>query len=76
MQRKKADVYTRTGDRGTTTLFGGSRIDKDSARVQAYGTIDELCAVISVIKTTNISQRVFYMLSKLQDYCHGRTCLR
>lgn len=70
MQRKKADVYTRTGDEGTTVLFGGSRIPKDSAPVEAYGTIDELCAVISVIKTTDISKRVFNILSKLQDYCH------
>ena len=70
MQRKKADVYTRTGDEGTTALFGGSRIEKDSARVEAYGTIDELCAVISVVKTTEISRRVFDVLTKLQDYCH------
>lgn len=70
MQRKKADVYTRTGDEGTTALFGGSRIEKDSARVEAYGTIDELCAVISVVKTTKISHRVFDVLSALQDYCH------
>ena len=70
MQRKKADVYTRTGDKGTTALFGGSRIEKDSARVEAYGTIDELCAVISVVKTTEISKRVFDILSQLQDYCH------
>jgi len=70
MQRKKADVYTRTGDSGTTALFGGSRIEKDSARVEAYGTIDELCAVISVIKTTMVSRRIFDVLSTLQDYCH------
>jgi ATP:cob(I)alamin adenosyltransferase len=70
MQRKKAEVYTRTGDEGTTALFGGSRIEKDSARVEAYGTIDELCALISVVKTTEISQRVFDVLSTLQDYCH------
>jgi len=46
-------------------LFGGSRIEKDSARVEAYGTIDELCAVIGVVKTTEISQRVFDVLSQL-----------
>ena len=70
MQQKKADVYTRTCDVGTTALFGGSRIQKDSARVEAYGTIDELCAVISVVKTTDISQYVFDILSKVQAYCH------
>lgn len=70
MQLKKADIYTRTGDEGTTALFGHSRIEKDSARVEAYGTIDELCAVIGVVKTTEISQRVFDILNQLQDYCH------
>lgn len=70
MLRKKADVYTRTGDAGTTGLFGGSRIEKDSPRVEAYGTIDELCAVISIVKTTDVSERIFEVLSKLQDYCH------
>lgn len=70
MQRKKAEVYTRTGDQGTTALFGGSRIEKDSARVEAYGTIDELCAVISVVKTTEVSTKVFDVLTRLQDYCH------
>jgi cob(I)alamin adenosyltransferase len=70
MQRKKADIYTRTGDKGTTLLFGGSRIEKDSARVEAYGTIDELCAVISVVKTAEINQQIFEVLSKIQDYCH------
>ena len=70
MQQKKANVYTRTGDEGTTLLFDSSRIEKDSARVEAYGTIDELCAVISVVKTAKISQRIFEVLSKMQDYCH------
>ena len=71
MQRKKAAVYTRTGDNGTTVLFGGSRIEKKSARVEAYGTVDEFCAVISVVKTTEISPRIFDILSQLQEYCHG-----
>ena len=35
-------LYTRTGDRGTTGLAGGARVDKDSARIRAYGTFDEL----------------------------------
>ncbi len=68
--KKKAAVYTRSGDEGTTGLFGGSRIPKDSPRVEAYGTIDELCAVISVVKTTAISPAVFDLLCQLQDYCH------
>ena len=41
---KKSRVYTRGGDHGTTSLIGGSRVKKCSARIEAYGTIDELCA--------------------------------
>jgi cob(I)alamin adenosyltransferase len=41
-------VYTRTGDHGTTGLAGGSRIDKDSARIRAYGAYDELDSLIGL----------------------------
>ena len=40
-------VYTKTGDRGTTGLVGGQRIKKDSQRIEAYGTVDELIAFIA-----------------------------
>ena len=39
---KKAAVYTRTGDKGTTGLYTGERVPKQSLRVEAYGTIDEV----------------------------------
>lgn len=41
-------IYTRTGDEGTTALFGGGRVSKDHPRVAAYGTVDELNAVVGV----------------------------
>ncbi len=41
-------IYTRTGDSGTTGLFGGARVDKDAERVEAYGSVDELNACLGV----------------------------
>lgn len=46
-------VYTRTGDDGTTGLVGGKRVPKDSARVEAYGTVDELNAVVGLVRAWN-----------------------
>lgn len=42
-------IYTKTGDSGTTSLFGGQRVDKNSARIKAYGEVDELNSLIGVI---------------------------
>ena len=46
-------VYTRTGDKGDTALVGGKRVLKDSPRIEAYGTIDELNAVIGLARVFN-----------------------
>jgi cob(I)alamin adenosyltransferase len=46
-------VYTRTGDRGETALVGGKRVPKDSPRIAAYGTIDELNAIVGLARTFN-----------------------
>lgn len=47
-QPQKSKLYTRTGDRGETSLLGGRRVPKDHPRVVAYGTIDELNATLGV----------------------------
>ena len=45
----KSKVYTRTGDSGTTSLVGGTRVPKDSSRLEAYGTVDELNSWLGLI---------------------------
>jgi len=44
-------IYTRTGDKGLTALVGGNRVPKESGRLEAYGTIDELNAIIGIVRT-------------------------
>lgn len=52
MTTMKSKLYTRSGDNGTTSLTGGTRADKDSARLEAYGTVDELISWIGLVATT------------------------
>jgi len=49
MGKRLSKIYTRTGDDGTTGLGDGSRVDKDSLRVEAYGTVDEANSAIGVV---------------------------
>jgi cob(I)alamin adenosyltransferase len=44
-------IYTRTGDKGTTALVGGKRVRKESGRLEAYGTIDELNSIVGIVRT-------------------------
>ncbi len=44
-------IYTRTGDAGTTALYGGERVPKDARRVEAYGTVDEANALLGLART-------------------------
>jgi cob(I)alamin adenosyltransferase len=46
-------VYTRTGDKGKTGLVGGTRVPKDSPRIEAYGTIDELNSIVGLVRAFN-----------------------
>jgi cob(I)alamin adenosyltransferase len=46
-------VYTRTGDKGETALVGGKRVPKDSPRIEAYGTIDELNSIVGLARVFN-----------------------
>ena len=48
---KKSGVYTKTGDKGTTSLVGGTRVAKTHIRLNAYGTVDELNAHLGLLLT-------------------------
>ncbi len=61
-------IYTRTGDDGTTGLFGGGRVSKSSLRVEVYGTVDELNSVLGVARAANPEDKEMDgILSQLQE---------
>lgn len=64
----KSNVYTRTGDLGTTSLVGGARVSKDSARLEAYGTVDELNSWLGLIAAFNhVGEEDKILLLKIQN---------
>ena len=60
-------IYTKTGDKGITTLFGGTRVAKDHVRIEAYGTVDELNSYIGLIKDLTIDLSIKKILTKVQQ---------
>ena len=60
-------IYTKTGDKGTTSLFGGTRVPKYNGRIEAYGTIDELNSHIGLIRDQNIDEHTKGVLIKIQN---------
>lgn len=61
-----ANIYTKTGDKGTTGLYGGSRIDKDSLNVEVYGTIDEAISQLGVAYTQTDSPEIKEYINNIQ----------
>ncbi|MFC2175541.1 cob(I)yrinic acid a,c-diamide adenosyltransferase [Bacteroidota bacterium] len=60
-------IYTKTGDDGTTGLFGGARVPKHHIRIESYGTVDELNAYIGLIRHRNIEDAAKTTLAEIQD---------
>jgi cob(I)alamin adenosyltransferase len=59
-------VYTKKGDRGKTGLFGGSRVSKSHARVEAYGAVDELNALLGLARVESLPEAIDGVLRRVQ----------
>ncbi|MBK0384217.1 cob(I)yrinic acid a,c-diamide adenosyltransferase [Pedobacter sp. SD-b] len=60
-------IYTKTGDKGQTSLIGGTRVPKYNLRIEAYGTVDELNSYIGLIRDQEISGNDKLVLKEIQD---------
>jgi cob(I)alamin adenosyltransferase len=63
-----ARIYTRTGDTGTTGLIGGTRVMKDSPRIEACGSVDELNALIGVVRSHALPEPADRILQSVQEH--------
>lgn len=60
-------IYTKTGDKGTTALFGGKRVSKADLRIETYGTVDELNSYIGLVRDQPVNQQRKNILVEIQD---------
>src|SRR5437868_6398092 len=60
-------IYTKTGDKGQTSLIGGTRVPKYHLRIESYGTIDELNSWIGLIRDQGIDDHSITLLLEIQD---------
>ena len=60
-------IYTKTGDKGTTALIGGTRVPKYHPRIEVYGTVDELNAFVGLLRDQNIDEHSKQLLIEIQD---------
>lgn len=60
-------IYTKTGDKGTTSLIGGTRVSKSHPRIEAYGTIDELNAFIGLVRDLDNNEKRKDFLFQIQN---------
>ncbi len=66
-------IYTKTGDDGTTALFGGTRVPKHHIRIESYGTVDELNSFIGLVRHRDIDNHSKDILAAIQEilFCIG-----
>ena len=67
MGNRLSKIYTRTGDKGTTGLGDGSRVDKDNLRVETFGTVDELNSVIGLVLASELGDDIHTCLTRTQQ---------
>ncbi|MBO6606936.1 cob(I)yrinic acid a,c-diamide adenosyltransferase [Psychroserpens sp.] len=60
-------IYTKTGDKGTTALFGGTRVPKHHIRIDSYGTVDELNSHLGLIRDQDINEQYKQIIMTIQD---------
>ena len=71
----KAAVYTRTGDKGTTGLYTGERVPKQSMRVEAYGTVDEISSALGLARATVRREDVRETIYKVHHHYRDHFCM-
>ncbi len=64
-------IYTKTGDNGKTSLYGGKRVYKDDIRVESYGTVDELISVLGFVRNFIEKKIVIESIIKIQEQLCG-----
>lgn len=60
-------IYTKTGDKGTTALLSGNRVDKFHKRIESYGTVDELNSFVGMLRGVNIDEKIKNELINIQN---------
>lgn len=60
-------IYTKTGDKGLTSLIGGTRVSKSSLRIECYGTVDELNSYIGLVRDQEVNASRRPLLKEIQD---------
>lgn len=61
------NIYTKTGDKGTTSLFDNKRVQKDHIRVESYGTIDELVSFLGLTKNYMDNKEIYILIEEVQN---------